>query len=210
MKIIFSESYSKKFVLDPLPYSTDYLEPIIDTKTMEIHHGKHHQGYIDKLNEVLEKNSNIKFRDIEDLLKNINSLPKDIQASVRNNGGGHFNHNLFWNILISVKDYEKPSPKMNSIIEKNFGSFEKFKKVFSEAAKNRFGSGWTWLILRDNRLEILSTPNQDTPLNEGKPILGLDVWEHAYYLNYQNKRADYIENFFKIINWKKVEENLYK
>jgi Fe-Mn family superoxide dismutase len=210
MKIRFSESYSNRFTLDKLPYATNYLEPIINTKTMEIHHGKHHQAYIDKLNEVLEKNPSVKFESIEDLLKNISSLPKDIQDAVRNNGGGHFNHNLFWNTLISEKDYIKPSQKMSSMIDRDFGSFEEFKKVFAEAAKTRFGSGWAWLIVKDNRLKVVSTPNQDTPLNEGRPILGLDVWEHAYYLNYQNKRADYIDNFFKIINWKKVEENLNK
>jgi len=210
MKIRFSESYSKIFTLDKLPYATNYLEPIIDTKTMEIHHGKHHQAYVDKLNEVLEKNPSIKFEGIEDLLKNISSLPKDIQDAVRNNGGGHFNHNLFWNILISEKDYSRPSQRMSSMIDRDFGSFEEFKKVFSEAAKTRFGSGWAWLIVKDNKLKVVSTPNQDTPLNEGRPILGLDVWEHAYYLKYQNKRVDYIDNFFKIINWKKVEENLSK
>jgi Fe-Mn family superoxide dismutase len=210
MKIRFSESYSARFTLDKLPYATNYLEPIIDTKTMEIHHGKHHQAYIDKLNEVLENNPSIKFEGIEDLLKNINNLPKDIQDAVRNNGGGHFNHNLFWNTLISEKDYVKPSQKISSMIDRDFGSFEEFKKVFSEAAKTRFGSGWAWLIVKDNKLKVVSTPNQDTPLNEGRPILGLDVWEHAYYLKYQNKRVDYIDNFFKIINWKKVEENLSK
>jgi Fe-Mn family superoxide dismutase len=210
MKIRFSESYSKIFTLDKLPYATNYLEPIIDTKTMEIHHGKHHQAYIDKLNEVLEKNPSVKFEGIEDLLKNINNLPKDIQDTVRNNGGGHFNHNLFWNTLISEKDYVKPSQRMSSMIDRDFGSFEEFKKIFSESAKTRFGSGWSWLIVKDNKLKVVSTPNQDTPLNEGRPILGLDVWEHAYYLNYQNKRVDYIDNFFKIINWKKVEENLSK
>jgi Fe-Mn family superoxide dismutase len=208
MKIRFSESYSNRFTLDKLPYATNYLEPIIDTKTMEIHHGKHHQAYIDKLNEVLEKNPSVNFDDIEDLLRNINSLPKDIQNTIRNNGGGHFNHSLFWNTLISEKDYVKPSQRMSSMINRDFGSFEEFKKVFTEAAKTRFGSGWAWLIVKDNKLKVISTPNQDTPLNEGRPILGLDVWEHAYYLNYQNKKADYINNFFKIINWKKVEENL--
>lgn len=209
MKIRFSESYSGKFKLDPLPYAFNHLEPIIDSKTMEIHHGKHHQAYVDKLNEALEKHPGLRSRSIEDLLADKGSIPEDIRDAVVNNGGGHFNHSLFWKTLTSERDYLPPSDELSGRIDESFGSLERFKKDFAEAAKSRFGSGWAWLVLLDNgELKITSTANQDSPLGEGRPILGLDVWEHAYYLKYQSKRADYVENFFKIINWKKVEENL--
>jgi superoxide dismutase, Fe-Mn family len=199
---------NKKFELPQLPYPISYLEPIIDSKTMEIHHGKHHRAYVDKLNEAINKHSELSYSGLDDLLLKLESLPEDIKDSVRNNGGGHFNHSLFWRILTSEKDYADPSQELSSIINRDFGSFDSFKKEFTEAAKSRFGSGWAWLIVKDNKLKVISTPNQDSPLSEGKPLLGLDVWEHAYYLNYQNKRSEYIDNFFKIINWKAVEENL--
>jgi superoxide dismutase, Fe-Mn family len=198
-----------KFILSPLPYAYDFLEPVIDAKTMEIHHGKHHQAYVTNLNAALEKYPNLPEQSIETLLKNLTNLPADIQTAVRNNGGGHFNHTLFWQILINEKQFQAPSQNMLAKITAAFGSFDQFKEQFANAAKTRFGSGWAWLIVTaSGELKITSTPNQDVPFAEGKPILGLDVWEHAYYLNYQNRRPDYVSNFFKIINWKKVEENL--
>ena len=193
--------------LPSLPYDFGALEPYIDAKTMEIHHGKHHQAYIDKLNDAIHKPEGKKFHDmeIEELLKNIDKIPESIRTAVRNHGGGHANHSLFWEILSPKK--QKCSGKILEAIGEEFGSFEEFKKKFSETATARFGSGWAWLVLNDNKLEIISTANQDSPLMENKiPILGLDVWEHAYYLKYQNKRADYIEAFWNIINWKKVGE----
>lgn len=198
-----------KFTLSPLPYAYDFLEPVIDAKTMEIHHGKHHQAYVTNLNAALEKYPNLPEQSIETLLKNLTNLPADIQTAVRNNGGGHFNHTLFWQILINEKQFQAPSQNMLAKITAAFGSFDQFKEQFANAAKTRFGSGWAWLIVTaSGELKVTSTPNQDVPFAEGKPILGLDVWEHAYYLNYQNRRPDYVSNFFKIINWKKVEENL--
>jgi superoxide dismutase, Fe-Mn family len=198
-----------KFTLAPLPYAYTYLEPIIDAKTMEIHHGKHHQAYVTNLNAALEKYPDLKEQSIDQLIKNLSALPSDIQTAVRNNGGGHFNHTLFWEILIAEKNYLPPSEKMLTMINRDFGSFDQFKDQFSQAAKTRFGSGWAWLVVTEaGKLKITSTPNQDVPFNEGKPLLGLDVWEHAYYLTYQNRRPDYVSNFFKIINWQKVEANL--
>jgi Fe-Mn family superoxide dismutase len=198
-----------KFTLAPLPFAYDFLEPIIDTKTMEIHYGKHHQAYVTNLNAALEKHPQLPEQTIEALLTNLEKLPTDIQAAVRNNGGGHFNHTLFWSLLTSEKTFTEPSKILLEKITRDFGSFEIMKEQFMNAAKTRFGSGWAWLIVdATGKLKITSTPNQDVPFKEGKPILGLDVWEHAYYLNYQNRRPDYVSNFFKIINWKKVEENL--
>jgi Fe-Mn family superoxide dismutase len=198
-----------KFTLAPLPFAYDFLEPIIDAKTMEIHYGKHHQAYVTNLNAALEKHPQLPEQTIEALLTNLEKLPTDIQAAVRNNGGGHFNHTLFWSLLTSEKTFAEPSKILLEKITRDFGSFEVMKEQFMNAAKTRFGSGWAWLIVdATGKLKITSTPNQDVPFKEGKPILGLDVWEHAYYLNYQNRRPDYVSNFFKIINWKKVEENL--
>jgi Fe-Mn family superoxide dismutase len=198
-----------KFTLAPLPYAPTYLEPIIDAKTMEIHYGKHHQAYVTNLNAALEKYPNLPEASIKDLLTNLSQLPTDIQNAVRNNGGGHFNHTLFWNVLISEKDYLPPSESMMKLLVRDFGSFETFKELFSNAAKTRFGSGWAWLIVDvSGKLKVTSTANQDAPFQDGKPILGLDVWEHAYYLNYQNRRPDYVSQFFKIINWQQVEANL--
>lgn len=195
-----------KHTLPKLGYEYDALEPFIDTKTMEIHHTKHHQSYVDKLNIALEKFPELKDKKVEELLKNSDSLPIEIKNSVRNNGGGHFNHSFFWKLL------KKDTAIKGRILEEinsNFGSFENFKKLFTEAAMNRFGSGWAWLVLDRNKLEIISTPNQDSPISNGKiPILTLDLWEHAYYLKFQNRRNEYIETFFNIINWDQVNKNL--
>ena len=198
-----------KFTLAPLPYAYDFLEPIIDAKTMEIHYGKHHQAYVTNLNVALEKHPTLPEQTIEALLKNLEALPADIQTAVRNNGGGHFNHTLFWSLLTSEKTFVPPSATLLTKLTQDFGSFDAFKEQFANAAKTRFGSGWAWLIVdASGKLKVTSTANQDVPFKEGRPVLGLDVWEHAYYLNYQNRRPDYVTNFFKIINWKKVEENL--
>jgi Fe-Mn family superoxide dismutase len=195
-----------KFELPELPYATDALEPFIDETTMKTHHGKHHKGYVDKLNEALAKHPELPEQSIEELLLNLDKLPEDIQADIRNQGGGHFNHSLFWKILIPSGKFVSPSEELMEIFKQDFGSFDKFKEQFAEAAKKQFGSGWAWLIIdKDGKLKVTSTPNQDTPLAEGVPLLGLDVWEHAYYLNYLNRRPDYIEAFFSIINWKVVE-----
>ena len=193
------------FQLPQLPYSYDALEPHIDAKTMEIHHTKHHAAYTNKLNEALE-GSEYAAKSIEELLTNLSSLPANIQTAVRNHGGGFYNHNMFWEIL-SPTGGGLPEGELLNAINTKFGSFETFKEQFSAAAATRFGSGWAWLVVTSKGLEITSTPNQDTPLSEGKtPVLALDVWEHAYYLKYQNKRPDYIEAFFKVINWEKVNE----
>jgi Fe-Mn family superoxide dismutase len=198
-----------KFTLPELPYATNALEPFIDEVTMKTHHGKHHQAYIDKLNEALAKHPDIPEQSIEALLLNLNKLPEDIKTDIRNNGGGHFNHSLFWKILIPANTFVPPSKELMEVFKQDFGSFEKFKEQFADAAKKQFGSGWAWLIIdKDGKLKITSTPNQDTPLLEGVPLLGLDVWEHAYYLNYLNRRPDYIEAFFSVINWKAVESLL--
>ena len=178
---------------EPLPYSYDALEPFIDAKTMEIHFTKHHQAYIDKLNAALEKYPELMEKPLEELLSNLNAIPEDIRTTVRNNGGGHYNHSFFWKIMAA--NAAKASGKLLEDINSKWGSAEKFKEEFSAAALNRFGSGWAWLVIDQNSaLAITSTANQDSPIMEGqKPVLGIDVWEHAYYLNYQNRRADYIK-----------------
>ena len=193
------------YKLPDLPYAYDALEPYIDAKTMEIHHSKHHQAYITKVNTALEGTS-FENTTIDELCRNLSDLPENIKGAVRNNGGGHFNHSLFWSILSPKNESSEPSVDLNKAINDSFGSMESFKEEFSNAAATRFGSGWAWLIKEDNgSLTISSTSNQDNPLMEGKtPILGLDVWEHAYYLNYQNRRPDYINAFFNIINWDAV------
>ena len=194
-----------KHELPKLGYAYDALEPFIDAKTMEIHHTKHHQAYIDKLNAALEKYKNLQNKDVEDLLKDLNKIPEDIRTAVRNHGGGHSNHSFFWKLL---KKDVKFSGDIAKNIEKTFGSYEEFKKKFREAALGRFGSGWAWLVLNKGKLDIMSTANQDSPLLEGKvPVLGLDVWEHAYYLKHMSNRAVYIEDFFKVINWEQVNKN---
>ncbi|MCL6625127.1 MAG: superoxide dismutase [Alicyclobacillus shizuokensis] len=190
--------------LPPLPYAFNALEPHIDALTMEIHHDRHHGTYVNNLNAALEGHADLQAKSIEDLLAGINSVPESIRTAVRNNGGGHANHSLFWQIL-SPNGGGQPTGAVADAINQTFGSFEKFKDEFSKAAAGRFGSGWAWLVVHNGKLEIISTPNQDSPLMEGKtPILGLDVWEHAYYLKYQNKRPDYITAFWNIVNWAEV------
>lgn len=189
-----------------LPYEYDALEPYIDAKTMEIHHSKHHQNYVNKFNAAIE-NSKLKDVPVEEILTNLNQIPEEIKNAVINNGGGTYNHNLFWTILKKDVPFDEESKIGEAILEK-FGSFENFKKEFSEKASTLFGSGWTWLVLnKNNELEIIQTRNQDSVISLGmKPLLTLDVWEHAYYLKYQNKRPDYIEAFFNIINWDYVDD----
>lgn len=198
------------YELPKLLYAYNTLEPFIDEQTMTIHHTKHHQTYVDKLNEAL-KNSPLASKPPEELLKNLNSIPENIRTTVRNNGGGHFNHSFFWNVLTpnTPKRPNYPNAPLSEAINKKFSDFENFKKEFTNAGLGRFGSGWVWLVAQDQELAILSTPNQDSPLmdSSGTPILGLDVWEHAYYLKYQNRRSEYIEAFWNIINWEKIEEN---
>ncbi|MDX9691212.1 MAG: superoxide dismutase [Acholeplasmataceae bacterium] len=194
-----------KYELPVLGYAYDALEPFIDAKTMEIHYTKHHQAYVNNLNAALEKHPELKLS-LEEMLKDLTQVPEDIRAAVQNNGGGHFNHSFFWPLL-KVNNGGAPTGKLLSAINESFGSFDGFKEVFGNAAKTRFGSGWAWLIkTADGKLKVLSTPNQDTPLAQGTPLLGLDVWEHAYYLNYQNRRPDYVSAFFSVVNWDKVSE----
>lgn len=194
------------YTLPKLSYEYNALEPYIDEQTMRIHHTKHHQAYIDKLNGTI-KDTKFENMDINELLKKINDVPENIRAVVRNNGGGHLNHTFFWEIM-GHKSEGEPKGSISSAIKKAFGSFERFKEEFANAGLNRFGSGWAWLVLNKDRLEIYSTQNQDSPIIEGKiPILGIDVWEHAYYLKYQNKRADYISAWWNVVNWRQVEEN---
>ena len=197
------------FELPKLQYSYDALEPYIDAKTMEIHHSKHHQTYITNLNKALESYPELFEKSLEDLLANLDQIPESIRVAVRNGGGGHYNHTLFWQI-IGPKSDSKPSENMNSLITDSFESFDNFKSELNEKATKQFGSGWGWLCQdKSGKLVTLSTPNQDTPISSGlNPVLGIDVWEHAYYLNYQNKRPDYINAFWEIINWEAVESNL--
>ena len=193
--------------LSKLPYAYDALEPDIDARTMEIHHTKHHQAYIDNLNKALEKYPELQEKKVEELLLDFANIPEDIKVAVRNHGGGHANHSLFWELMTPDKKDREFKGKVADEINKRFSGFEKFKEQFSDAAMKRFGSGWAWLVAHEGHLEIISTANQDSPLMEGKsPLLGLDVWEHAYYLNYQNKRADYVRAWWNVVNWKKVNE----
>ncbi len=191
--------------LPPLPYPYNALEPHIDEQTMRIHHDKHHDTYVTKLNQALEGHPELQSKSIEDLLRGIDSVPESIRTAVRNNGGGHANHSLFWEIM-SPNGGGAPSGALADAINSAFGSFEKFKEEFTQAAANRFGSGWAWLVVdKDGKLAVTSTPNQDSPLMEGKtPILGLDVWEHAYYLKYQNRRPEYIAAWWNVVNWDAV------
>lgn len=200
-----------EFVLPPLPYSSNALEPYIDTLTMEIHHQRHHGTYLANLKAALEKYPDWASKSFEFILANIQQLPEDIRTAVRNNGGGHWNHSFFWPLL-TPKSSQKPIGKLAEAIDKTFGSFESFQEQFTQAALGRFGSGWAWLVWREGQLVIGSTPNQDNPLMDisefkGKPVLGLDVWEHAYYLKYQNRRADYIKAWWNVVNWEQAEAN---
>lgn len=192
------------YTLPELPYAYDALEPHIDARTMEIHHTKHHQAYISKANAALEGHDDLAAKSIEDLVSDLSAVPEAIRGAIRNNGGGHANHSLFWTVM-SPNGGGNPSGALGDDINATFGSYDAFKEQFSNAAATRFGSGWAWLSVDGGKLVVESTPNQDTPLSEGRtPILGLDVWEHAYYLNYQNKRPDYITAFFNVINWDEV------
>jgi Fe-Mn family superoxide dismutase len=194
------------YTLPPLPYPLDALEPHIDARTMEIHHTKHHQAYINNVNNALKDQPALASKSVEDLIADLKAVPENIRTAVRNNGGGHANHSLFWQIL-TPKSSGKPSGDLAAAIDKELGGLDKFKEAFANAAATRFGSGWAWLAVSGGKLEVLSTANQDSPLMEGKkPILGLDVWEHAYYLNYQNRRPDYIAAFWNVVNWDKVGE----
>lgn len=202
-----------KHELPKLPYSYDALEPYIDARTMEIHHAKHHQAYIDKLNAALEKYADLQEKSAEELIKDLNAMPEDIRTAVRNHGGGHYNHSLFWASVVSSSKSasagksREPSGALADAVDKDFGKFSDFKEQFSKSAVGVFGSGWAWLV-KDGagKLSIISTPNQDNPISQGfTSLLGIDVWEHAYYLKYQNRRAEYIENWWNVVNWEEVE-----
>ncbi|PRZ17433.1 Fe-Mn family superoxide dismutase [Laceyella sediminis] len=194
-----------KFELLALPYAFDALEPHIDAQTMEIHHDRHHATYVNNLNAALE-GVEVSATSVEALISNLDALPENVRTAVRNNGGGHANHSLFWEIL-SPNGGGEPTGEVAQAIKDTFGDFDSFKKQFTDAATKRFGSGWAWLVVKDGKLAVTSTPNQDSPLMEGAtPILGLDVWEHAYYLKYQNKRPAYIEAFWNVVNWEEVNK----
>jgi superoxide dismutase, Fe-Mn family len=196
------------FTLPPLPYDFSALEPHIDAKTMEIHHDKHHQAYVNNLNAAIEKAPELASKSLDDLMKNVNSLPEAVRTAVRNNGGGHWNHSMFWQVM-APKAGGEPGGKVGDAIRKSFGDFAKFREQFAAAAAGRFGSGWAWLVNSGGKLSITSTPNQDNPLMDGqRAILGVDVWEHAYYLKYQNRRPDYVNAWWNVVNWGEVEKRL--
>lgn len=196
------------YTLPDLPYGYDALEPYIDVETMHLHHDKHHNTYVTNLNAAIEKYPELEEQSIEELMKNLNEVPEDIRTAVRNNGGGHANHSFFWKIMAPNAGGE-PTGAIKDAIDQAFGSFEKMKEEFKTAATGRFGTGWAWLVLNNGKLEITSTANQDSPLTDGKtPIIGLDVWEHAYYLKYKNVRPDYIAAFWDVVNWDQANENL--
>ncbi|WP_405101174.1 superoxide dismutase [Oceanobacillus sp. FSL H7-0719] len=196
-----------KFELPELPYAYDALEKSFDKETMNIHHTKHHNTYVTKLNDAVEGHADLEAKSVEELISNLDAVPENIRTAVRNNGGGHANHSLFWKVL-SPNGGGEPTGELADKINEKFGSFDKFKEEFAAAATGRFGSGWAWLVLNNGELEITSTPNQDSPLMEGKqPLVGLDVWEHAYYLKYQNKRPDYIAAFWDVVDWDEVTKN---
>jgi superoxide dismutase, Fe-Mn family len=194
-----------KHILPELKYEHNALEPYIDEVTMSIHHGKHHAAYVNNLNAALEKYPELQEKSLEELLISLDAIPEDIKAAVRNNGGGHYNHSLFWSIM-APNAGGAPVEELAEKIKERFGSFEEFKDLFGKAAIGRFGSGWAWLVIsKSGSLEIVSTPNQDSPISEGhKPLLGLDVWEHAYYLKYQNRRPDYIKEWWSVVDWNEV------
>ncbi|WP_096201269.1 superoxide dismutase [Bacillus sp. FJAT-45350] len=193
-----------KYELPALPYAANALEPHIDEQTMNIHHGKHHNTYVTNLNAALEGHDDLASKSIEDLVSNLDAVPESIRTAVRNNGGGHANHSLFWQVM-SPNGGGEPTGELSEAINKKFGSLDSFKEEFTKAGLTRFGSGWAWLVVNNGEVEVMNTLNQDSPLMEGKtPILGLDVWEHAYYLNYQNRRPDYIGAFWNVVNWDEV------
>lgn len=194
------------YTLPELPYAYDALEPYIDVETMHLHHDKHHNTYVTNLNAAIEKHPELGEKSVEDLISDMNAIPEDIRTAVRNNGGGHANHTFFWEIM-APNAGGQPTGAIKEAIDETFGSFDKMKAAFKTAATGRFGSGWAWLVVNNGKLEITSTPNQDSPLMDGQtPVLGLDVWEHAYYLKYKNVRPDYIEAFWNVVNWDKVNE----
>jgi Fe-Mn family superoxide dismutase len=203
-----------KYELPKLPYSYDALEPYIDARTMEIHYTKHHQTYVNKLNEALDKHPEIADRPLEALLADLDAVPEDIRTAVRNHGGGHWNHSFFWTVMgpAAASAAAGPGGAVGGAIDKTFGSFPSFKEEFTKAASGVFGSGWAWLVMDENgKLAVAYTPNQDSPLaKHQKPLLCLDVWEHAYYLKYQNRRPEYIDNWWNVVNWAAVEKNLKK
>jgi superoxide dismutase, Fe-Mn family len=204
-----TQTAATAFTLPPLPYAPDALEPHIDARTMEIHHGKHHQTYVTNLNAAIEKAPEISGRSLDELLLGISRIPEAVRTAVRNNGGGHWNHSLFWQIM-GPKAGGEPTGALADAIRRGFGDFAKFKEQFAAAAASRFGSGWVWVVRDGDRLTITSTPNQDNPLMDGRPardiLLGLDVWEHAYYLKYQNRRPDYVTAWWNVVNWNAVSK----
>lgn len=199
------------FSLPSLPYAYDALAPVIDTQTMMIHHTKHHQAYINNLNAAVSQESSLAGKSLGELLKHLDSIPAAVRTAVRNNGGGHANHMLFWQVMQAPREAGKPSGKLGEAIASKFGSFENFKEQFTKAALGQFGSGWAWLVVGDGGLDVVATANQDNPISSGQtPILGIDVWEHAYYLNYQNRRADYVGAWWKVVNWDQVAKFMEK
>jgi len=195
------------FTLPPLPYAYDALEPAIDKETMTFHHDKHHQAYVDKLNEAVNADASLQGKTLEELFASISKAPK----AVRNNGGGHWNHSLFWELMAPVGETGEPSAELAAAIDRDLGGLEKFKEAFNAAGAGQFGSGWAWLIVQDGKLKVTSTPNQDNPLmdvaeEKGAVVLAADVWEHAYYLKYQNRRPDYLKAFWTVVNWNKANE----
>ena len=195
------------FNLPPLPYPYDALQPHMSAETLEFHHDKHHAAYVKNLNDAVNKYPQLKSKNVEELVRNLNSVPEDIRTTLRNNGGGHLNHTMFWQIM-GPNGGGQPKGAIAKAIQSSFGSFEDFKKQFNEAGTKRFGSGWAWLVrTKDGKLQVMSTANQDSPLMEGNyPIMGNDVWEHAYYLKYQNKRADYLTAWWNVVNWDEVNK----
>jgi len=209
MRIQFDGGIKMKHELPKLTYDYNALEPYVDEQTMNIHHTKHHQAYVNNLNAALDKHPELFEKSLLELVKDLGSVPEDIRTAVRNNGGGHLNHSMFWSVMMKAEG-QKPEGDLLDAINEKFESYENFKDIFSKAATTRFGSGWAWLVLKDGKLDVVSTANQDNPVSEGLvPVLGLDVWEHAYYLKYQNRRPEYIENWFNVVNWDEVS-NLYK
>jgi superoxide dismutase, Fe-Mn family len=201
------------YELPPLPYAKNALEPHIDAQTMEIHHDKHHAAYVTNVNKAIAGKADLEKKSVEDLIRNLSAVPEEIRGAVRNNGGGHANHTFFWKIL-AANAGGAPTGKLADDIKATFGSFDAFKEKFEAAGLGRFGSGWAWLVVNNGKLEIVSTANQDNPIMgkaiagaEGKPLLGCDVWEHAYYLKYQNRRADYLKAFWNVVNWAEVAKN---